>query len=87
MNIYSIHTGVLYWSQPINNQCVSGPAVVILVMISRHTSAITIRKHLKKVYLLLTGPGNYTTHLGPDNEATGREQVHAQGQVARMVNY
>ena len=52
---------------------VVGPALVVLIMIARRPSAITIRKLLKSKGLLRTGPGNYTAHLGPHSKLAGRE--------------
>ena len=54
----------------------------VLIMIAMHPSAITIIGNIKKKNnnsLLLTGPGNYTSYLGPHREVTGRERVQAWG--------
>ena len=47
-----------------NHWATSEEALVILIIIARPTSAITIRKHWENKGLLLTGPGNYTVQWG-----------------------
>lgn len=56
------------------SSAVAGPTLVVLFMIARCPSAITIRKHWKDTGLLLIRPGNYTAHLGPYREVTCRER-------------
>ena len=48
-----------------------GLALVVLTMITRQLSTITIRKLCKNKALLLTGSGNYTACLEPDSEVVG----------------
>ena len=56
-----------------------GPALVFLIIIARCLSAITIRKLWKSQGLLLTGPGNYTVHLGLHSKVVGRESMCGPG--------
>ena len=59
---------------------VAGAALVVLIMIARHPSAITIRKLWKKKKgLLLTGRGNYMTHLGPHSKVASRKKARGPG--------
>ena len=44
---------------------VAGPVLVVLIMIARCPSAITIRELWKNKCVLLTEPGNSTAYLGP----------------------
>lgn len=50
-----------------------GLALVVLFMIVRCPSEIPIRRLWKNIGVLLTGPVNYTAHMGPHSEVTGRE--------------
>lgn len=53
---------------------VAGPALVVIIMIARHPSAITTRKLGKDTGLLLTRPTRYTAHLGPYSRAREGER-------------
>lgn len=56
-----------------------GPALVVLIMIAKCQSAITIRKLWTNKGLLLGGPGNYKAHLRPHLEVTSRESMQRPG--------
>ena len=57
-----------------------GPTLVVLIMIARHLSAITMR-----MLLLLTGCGNYKAHLGPHSEIKGERQRQEERHREREV--
>lgn len=54
---------------------VAGPALVVIVMIARHPSAITIRKLWKVTILLCTRPGYHRARLGPHSKVLEGERV------------
>ena len=51
----------------------AGLTLVVLV-IARHSSAVSIRKLWKNKSLWLKGPGNYTAHPGLHSEVVGKER-------------
>lgn len=61
------------------NQFLLEPALVLLIMIARCPSAITIRKLRTNKGLLLGGPGNYKAHLRLHLKVTGRESMQRPG--------
>ena len=63
---------VVCWSCLSTNNAVAGLALVLLMMIARHPSAISFRKLRGKSFI--TGPGNYTAYLGSHSEVMGRER-------------
>ena len=61
---------------------------MVLIMIARHPSAITIMKvwKKKKKDLLLTGPGNYKAHLGPHSKVSGgKKRERGRGERERLT--
>ena len=65
---------VVCWSQLLITIVVAGPAVV--VMIARHTAAITIRKLEKKKKPLFAGPRNCMVSPGGRQRGCGRKSVN-----------
>lgn len=58
----------------------AGPALVVLIMIARRPSAVTIRGLGKDSGSLLTGPENHNAHLGRSwRSQLGREGAQAWG--------
>lgn len=49
-------------------------ALVMLIMIARHTSAVTIMELRKIQGLLLTNPGGYVAYPGPQKEVMRRDR-------------
>ena len=58
---------------------VAGPALMVLIMIARHLSAITVRKLLKNEGILLTRPGITLAHLGPHKRSQGEREKERKG--------
>ena len=64
---------------PFANNVVARPVFVVLIVIVRHTSAITIRETWEKNVSLHIGPGGHTACLGPHSEVTRREREREKG--------
>lgn len=61
---------------PSQTTVMTGPTLVVLIMISRLPSATTIRDLWKNKGLLLARPGSYPARLGPHSEVAGRERAY-----------
>ena len=68
---------VLYWSQPINNQCCVWISACGSYYDCKMPFSYNHQGALKKKNkgLFLTRPGNYTAHLGPHSVVMGRGRV------------